>query len=302
MSLVLTHPTRHWSVTVGSGVGFIAYAATSLLWSPEPIQGAALLLGLWISFLVGYAARREVWLALWFFYSLFLLYNLALMAAQRFGFAIDLWSYDGTWGLYGNPNLLGCALAIGLASALVYANWIMIPPLVWGLWLTQSRGAILGSSVALFICMRQKSKAAAFLIVAIGALAIALSAHGEADGLWQRLGIWQSTLSHLTIFGSGFASFGDSYWAFPLKINMGFARPLHAYNDFLELTFELGLGAILLWTFLIGVLSESKSEAKLILYTYGALALTFFPLYVWPIGPLVAATLGHLVRENNGCA
>lgn len=281
MTLALTSVARPRSVALGCGVAFTCYAAASLPMHP---QGAILLGALVGSFILGFVLRDLFWI--WVAFASFLAANLALHL------------YEDAWGVYGNPNYFGCALAIGLASALVYRLWAFLPVPLVGLWLTQSRGAILGASAALFIWLWPRYKVTAFALAALGLVAILGSSHSEAAGIWQRFGIWQDTLNHLTVFGSGWASFFDAYWDFQTKTNVGFARASHAYNDYLELIFELGIGAIFLWAFVIQVMSNSKSEAKLVIYTYGVMALTFFPLYVWPIGPLVAMTLGNLVRDE----
>lgn len=286
MHLALTIPKDRSWLAYGSGLAFICYAAASVLWVPKhTLESSVFLVTLVLAFWLGYFLRSMCWL--WVGFCSFLCINLAF----------HLW--EDAWGVYGNPNYFGCALAIGLASALAYRLWPFLPVLAGGLWLTQSRGAILGASAALFIWAWPKYKATAICLVGLGVVAILNSSHGQADGMWQRLGIWQDTLNHLTIWGAGWGSFYEAYWTFPIKTNMGFARAGHAYNDLLELTFELGLGVVLLWAFVIKIMSESTHETKLIIWTYLACALTFFPLYVWPIGPLVAATLGHLVKEQS---
>ena len=273
------------------GVAFAGYAAISSLWSPYNANW--FLLALVSAFGFGYFMRSMLWV--WYAYAAFLVLNVLVMLIPEgwFGFALP-------WGIYGNPNYFGCALAIGLASALAYRLWIAIPPLVLGVWLTQSRGALLGASAALFIWLWPRYKTTAFTLAAAGVIAILASQHSEANGAWQRLGIWQDTLNHLTIQGAGFGSFYDAYGAWPLHRNIGFARAEHAYNDYLELLFELGLATTLLWVFLIKVMSQSQHKVNLVIWTYLVLALTYFPLWVHPVGPLVACTLGHLVRESDG--
>lgn len=296
MTLTLAH--RRWSVVKGCGVGFTAYAAASLLMHPT-LVGAVMLGSLVVSFILGWAMREEVFTHTLKAFLLFLFFNVLLMLAQRTGYDIDLLGYDGTWGIYGNPNLLGCALAIGLASALAHRLWLYIPPIALGLWLTQSRGALLGASAALFIWLIPKYKTLAFSAAAFGLIAIMASPHGQADGTWQRFGIYQDTLNHLTVFGQGWGSFYDEYWRWPVHRNIGFARAEHAYNDYLELMFELGIGAVLLWAFVLSILSESRSPAKLIIYTYLVLALTYFALWVLPVGQLMALALGYAAKEEN---
>lgn len=292
MAQSLTIP-ESWSRIAlgGSGLAFICYAAASIRLLPGgQVEGSILLLALVLAFWAGYFLRDLFWI--WIIFGLFLVANVCASLIPMSWSGIQM-----PWGIYGNPNLLGCALALGLASALAYRLWIFIPPVLGGLWLTQSRGAILGASAALFIWLWPKYKTTAFTAAAFGLIAIIASQHGEAEGVWQRMGIYQDTLNHLTVFGSGWGSFFDEYWAWPIHRNIGFARASHAYNDYLEIILELGVGAIFLFIFALEVMRNARGEAKLIIYAYGVMALTFFPLYVWPIGPLVAATLGNLSRE-----
>ena len=270
------------------GVGFALYAAVTI----RDWWGLATFSSLLVSFAIGYFIRetRNVWIA----YCIFLVANLALILASAFD-QVDFF-VDVTNGVYGNPNYLGCALALGVAAALGYRMIWLAPPFLYAIWLTQSRTAMLGAGVALAGWAWRSYKTTAFTFVAAALIGILLSSHGESS-IWQRVGIWQDTLNHLTIFGQGFGSFYEAYWAFPVHTNIGFLRAGHAYNDYLELIFELGIGSMLLWIFIARVLSTEDTRLHLILYTYFALALTYFPLFVWPIGQLVAFTLGHLTKE-----
>lgn len=286
---------REWPVAYYCGVAFICYAAVSLLWaSGNKVEVFSFLLSIVLSFLLGYFLQSLQ--GIWIGFSVFLCLNVLLVILYK----LDLtpWGWSLPWGIYGNPNLLGCTLAIGLASALAYRLWIFIPPPAIGLWLTQSRGAILGASAALFLWTWPRSRFWAIILLNLGVLAVFLSSHNQAEGIFVRLGIWQDTLSHLTVLGSGLGSFYDAYWTWPVHRNVGFERAGHTYNDFLELTFELGFGAIFLWFFLIKVMSDSRNEVKLVVWTYLAVALTFYALWVPPIGQLVALSLGHMTRRG----
>lgn len=274
-------------LTSACGVGFVLYAAaSSYLFQGDHLNASILLASLVFAFWLGYFLpflSRYIWIA----FCLYLCYNLFLH-----------WR-DDAWGVYGNPNMLGCALALGLASTLAYRLWLFVPPLAVGLWLTQSRGAILGASAAGFIWLWKKDWFVALLSAVAAACTLYWVGVGRDASMWQRLGIWQDTLNHLTFFGSGWGSFYEAYWAFPIKTNVGIARTPHAYNDFLELMFELGIGALLLWVFVINIFFGSQSRDKLMVSCYFFLALTYFPLWVEPVGQLVALSLGHLASERD---
>ncbi len=203
------------------------------------------------------------------------------------------------WGLFGNPNYLGCALALGLAGAVVYRLWLFVPFLIGGVLYTGSRSALLGCATIALVSLWRYSRAlaiAAVLLCAVAALAVS---SGRDNSLYARIGIWNDTVNNASLHGSGFGSFAAAYSQFPVHVSptehMTGVRAAHAYNDFLEIGFEFGLGAITLWM-LIGLSLESPARDRLILFTYFAMALTFFPLWVPLVGQLVAMTLGHLAR------
>src|SRR5689334_16530622 len=116
------------------GGGFVAYAATSLLWSPGDWRLGLAWLG---SFVLCFLLGTRLWSLdrVWLLYNLFLLWNLILIP----------WLPYGVWG---NPNYLGCALALGIAGALVHQQPWYLPPLAVGLLYTGSRGAIAAATAA----------------------------------------------------------------------------------------------------------------------------------------------------------
>ena len=258
---------------------FLTYAlATS-----HSLYSAIYLATLAVAFVIGYRDRLEM-LRVGLGYCV--LASLAILPAIAFE---------------ANPNYIGCVLALGLAIAIAYRIWVFIPIAIGGLAYSQSRGAILAAGVAIFIVIWQDYKVLA-IALAVGVfflLAEIIHGSGGADSILARLGIWQDTLNHLTIFGSGFGSFADAYPGFSFHTNMTETRASHAYNDFLELVFELGIGVIPLW-FLITFAFESEDwQAKLVLTTFGVLSLTYFPFYISILGHAFALTLGRLVANPS---
>jgi hypothetical protein len=75
-------------------------------------------------------------------------------------------------------------------------------------------------------------------------------------------------------------------------------RPEHAYNDPLQLLYELGAGALLLFAVVILAL-EAPCAERLILLCFLEQSLFFFPLAL-PISAFFAAvTLGFLARQRD---
>jgi len=242
------------------------------------------ILGAWLK------SVHQVWLVV----SWIALANTAMALVEWYGFGLD------TYGLAGNPNYLGCLLALCLATAIGYQRWLFAFAFAGATLWTQSRGAILAGGLACFIGLWHRYRATGFILALLAILASLRLKGGPIDGsLYTRLGIWQDTVNHLTVFGSGFGSFSASYATFAVKTNMFSFTTDHVYNDFLELIFDLGLGSIPLWV-LIAISFEGRNwPDRLVCLTFGTLSLTYFPL--WFLGPLFTLSLGHLsqTKEEN---
>lgn len=275
-----------------TGVAFLAYASVSLLWSTQPLVGAMHLVSLVLAFISGYFVKDLSNLVL--VYLGFLAINLLLV------FYPENDMLNLSFGIFGNPNYLGCALALGLAAAYVYVQWWFLPIGFAGLVYSQSRGAIIAVVGAAILALPWKAKS---IVIACGLFAFALSgsAHRGSDSIAARLGVWESTITNLTFFGHGYGSFADWYQALPVKINMTLTIPQHAYNDYFELLSDIGIGTIPLWIFLIYLLAQAGRQ-RLILQTFLLLSLTFYPLYLLGLGQLFALVAGHSTRKeaNHG--
>ncbi|MBZ5616226.1 MAG: hypothetical protein LAO23_19635 [Acidobacteriia bacterium] len=278
-------------------IAFLAYAGASLAWSPGDVPwAAALLLSLALAYGLGLWLRDLYWL--WFGYCVVLAANVPIAIAFK---AFGLSDLSGIQGLFGNPNYLACALAMGVAGALSYRLWWYLPFGVVGLLLCQSRGAMLAAGVVGMLALWSRFRATAMIV---GLLSIYALLHFtetksgyEASAVLQRLGIWQDTMNHFTIFGRGFGSFSTAYAAWPVHTNMTLILPQHAYNDAVELIFDLGIGAIPLW-FAVAVALEG-SGPRLPLVAFLILSLAFFPFFISPVGQFLALTLGHLTRRER---
>lgn len=276
-------------VTIAFGAAFAAYAAASLLWSTDPLWGGAWIAALAAGWPLAFVRPRPLWLA----FVVFIIASLIVSWASA-----DLIP----WGPFGNPNYFGCAIALALAGALAYnlAPWFTIPFLFAGLFYCQSRGALIGAAFAAFLwTWRRVSPFSAIAIAIVAFAAVHELGLGRGDAFAQRLGIWHDVSEHLSIFGVGAGSFYDAYWAFPIHTNATLVHATHAYNDFLELIFLFGIGTIPLWFFLAGTLPASTSEARLVFWTFCVLGLSFFPLFIFPLNTLLAATLARALMENR---
>ncbi len=275
-----------------SGLLFLAWAGLSLLWSPAPLEGGVLLALLALGYTLGQwcGDLRRVWSPFCIAASL----NLPIAFTQWW-----LW-WDGGdyrwYGLAGSSGRLGCVMAICFAAALAYRIWWFLPVGVFGLLYSGSRNAMLAAGVACMLTLWRDYRATAMCLALLSALA-ALALRDDAGASFlSRLGVWQDTLNHLTLWGHGFGSFAEEYAKWPTHTGQ-YQLALHAYNDFLEQIFDLGLGAAFAWVAVIAAWERHSPPDKLIIVTFGILALGFFPL--WCVGPAFALSLGHLAAQGE---
>lgn len=278
------------------GLAFIGYALASLAWAASINQGALANLGLWVvAFLVGLYARSLYWV--YVALTVILAVNVGVASMQWLDLGFQRYMIQNPAGLFGNSNYLACVLAVGLAAALAERLYWFLSIGALGLWLTSSRTAIAASGIALLTWLWPRSKYAVMTVAPLTIVAVIAVTGTRADSISPRLGVWQDALNHLTFFGSGFGTFQAAYDSFAFRTNMTEFRAAHAYNDYLELVFELGIGTILLWILLGFALERAIETERLVLIAFLVLALTYFPLQI--VGPLVAMALGHSLAERK---
>lgn len=268
---------------------WLVYAAASLQWT----TGSPALLSLWlVSLPVAYCIGavvdvRRVWLAF------FVLIVLSTCFALYQWYAWDFYAY----GLAGNQNYMGCAIAIAIAAAISFDMLWFLPIGAFGLWWCLSRGAIVASAVAIIVGLWRRFPVASVALVFLCAL-VFLEAPPRDGSMFQRLGVWYDTLLHVKPWGWGYGSFQTAYASWPIHTNMVLSIAPHAYNDYLEMLLELGLGTV---PFVIGVIlcAEGRGPSRLVLLTFVLLSLTYFPLSVPILGQLFAFTLGHLAASRE---
>lgn len=257
------------------GAVFVAWAGASLLWSKTvPVYPALYLTALIGAFLAGRilspSGLRLSWIVLLGIYTC----------------ALPFYSFLG-------PNALGAVSAVAFGAALAFELWLFVPVAVLGLALSMSRGAILAAGIVSIAALWRQSRFAAYLAF-LCLIAITFGLKNDLDSsLFTRLGLWQDTLNHLTLFGHGFGSFYDTNRGFEVHTNFTLAMPVHAYNDYLELISDLGIGAIPLWVLIALSIDGVRYREGLILLAFAVLSLSFFPFYIPILGQLFALTLGQ---------
>lgn len=298
--------TEHWL-----GAAWLAWAALSLLWSMGPYEGAEQLARLWFLagiFVIGAALPdlRPVIVGL----GLGFCVNSALAVAQMFGFA-GIPSLGGIAGLFARNNYLGEPAALVLVALVPLA---LAEPRLWWLAagvapsvvLSGSRGAWLAIAVAATAWIWTRSKLAAIILVmAVGLTGFLAFERGLAGPaitrqFWssteERLLIWRSTAEGLTFTGSGLGSFRARFPSHAPDFNFIETRPGHAHNDFLEMVYELGPGALLYVAMLLLLLCGPLGAEKLVLIAFMAEGSFGFPLHFPVTAAFAALAAGRLSR------
>jgi hypothetical protein len=272
----------HWL-----GLLFLSYASLSLLWSPH----GALDLLQWFA------------LAGVFMWSASLKDIKAIVIGSVLGlivsdviaiFGIDIFKLtDKPAGLFVNSNVFAETSGMILILLLTYKLWRYLPVVIPGL-LVSSRAVVLGLSMTFLVWAWRKSKVAAISISALGLVVV--SVIGHMSSIDARLGIWQDTISGLTLFGHGLGSFEYLFPLYSKHMDMSIMRPVEAHNDILQLIFELGIGVIPLLAIIFKLLKVNDTHVYAIIFfiVVGCFA---FPLHMPITAFMVALVAGQLARN-----
>lgn len=267
------------------GLGFLAFAALGLLWAPNLWDGlyALWLVLLWaLSFRLGSATASPA--NLYRGLAIGLSVSSVLAIFQWFGYStIPTANGSNIAGLLFNRTVLGATTALVILGLISERLWLYIPMLLPGLILSGSRGGWLILMVGLLARMH--------ILIALGltlACALALSfVPDSSDAL--RLQIWGVTLRGLTLFGHGPGSFTSLYFpAGPALIH-----PEFVHNDYLQLWFEFGVGALVPIAILTVAIAWSRSPIPI---AFACLAAFYFPLWT-PLTAFIGCfVVGHALR------
>lgn len=276
-------------------IAFVAYAAVSMTWSPgDNLSATIFLVSLTAAFAAGRFVNNLRWL--WIAAILWATANVAVALSQELGFRWIDYGTSRPGGLYGNSNVFAAVIAISLAAALAYRIYLFVPIGVFGLLISESRTAVLAFGATLLLILWRHYRPVA-LIALLLTIAFAVNVPRDGASTLARMGIWQDTLNNLTIFGSGWGSYFEAYWSWPRHTNMTLIRAQHAYNDILEIIFELGIASVFLWIIIILAVEKSTREELTVFTCFAILSITYFPFFIMPIGQLFAMMLGHISRR-----
>lgn len=194
-------------------------------------------------------------------------------------------------GLHYNPIMQGMILSV-IAMALASEGlWLWCLPLLPGILLSQSRGALFVSVAGAMLCkVRQPLLALCFGLATVLYVTLQWSSHDV-----ERMQIWSATFHNLSWLGAGTGSFTDLWIAYP-----GFvSHPEFVHNDFLQLLYEHGVGSI----FLLAILAAALALPNLRSWPPAA-AIAIFSCFTFPLySPITAFALalcaGHASADRS---
>lgn len=286
----LLGPAHAW------GGALVLWAALSALWSVSPLDTASELWH-WLVLSVLFMASSQyrdpelilsgVVIAL----SASLLVAMAQMLGQH---PVMFVPNAEPSGLFLNRNVMGevAACALVWAAAVTVTSepraWALIPVPLLLVLITGSRGALLacmfGGLYLLWSSGRRLWIAPIVLSFLVGALLITCFKDPDLQSVLARLDIWSLALGNLTLLGRGLETFGTLA-----------PRYEFVHNDFIQLVFELGPGALLaagLFRCALRAGHYSRAEGAALASLLGA-SLVSYPLH-HPMGAALVAVLAGL--------
>lgn len=275
LSVILPLGLWRGTSTVGHKLflAFIAYALLGLAWS---INLYTAVWGLWVVFIWALSYHwgtlcedlRPFWRGL----AVGLFVSVGVAFAQTLDLAPVESSNSNPAGLFFNSALFGVILGLTLCGLLAHRLWWYMPPLALGIILSGSRGGIV--IFAIGALARFGGLLAVGAAVVVGAVSLA-AFYDPADA--QRLQIWGVTLRALSAVGNGPGSFLDVYYVNHATLSL--IRPEFVHNDYLQLAYEYGPGALALAGILGMALRQSSHPDWPVLIAFCVAACFFFPLY-----------------------
>ena len=284
--------TAHWL-----GLTFLLYAFASLAWAPVWQQGV---FDLWLlcilagAFCLGSTRNvDDVYIGLAFGIGVSTVIAIFQLAGWT---SIEQLHKPG--GLFYNPGVFGeVAALITVALFAIRIFWPMvftIPAIV----MSGSRIAILACAfVALFRIKPKYVLALVIPLLVVVTYAKYVPTHW-LDGVKERVVIWQNTMDGLTPIGRGAGSFVIDYPAFASRGDVATSRPENAHNDYLEMAFEFGIGALPLLGIIILALDNQMRE-RFILVAFLFIAVFSFPRSNPVEGFIGAMAMGSLCGNRR---
>jgi O-antigen ligase len=171
----------------------------------------------------------------------------------------------------GSPVLLGPVLAIGIACALARRHFQLLILMVPALYLTGTRGAMLGACAAAFVLSPARLR---WILAAAGGAVLALHprAHAVASDVG-RVEIWRiawDIFKSRPIFGVGPGVFGEAFRAhispaYVIVRGSSLAAADHAHNELLQVLATTGIVGAIGYLVVAGGMLAMAIESRLLL-------------------------------------
>lgn len=281
--LVMT--SLHWL-----GLTFVAYAALSLIWAVNYYDSIG---GLWyvliwaLCFWFGSLQTnlQDVWKGL----AIGLSVSSIIAILQALGYQ-PVVAYEGNPGLFYNTTVLGALCGLVILALILHKLWFYIPLLLPGLYLAHSRG---GFAVLIIGLLAKYTHWVTVVIVTLGVAAFMFYYPSPSDLV--RIHIWKVAIAAIKPFGWGTGTFVDVFFVH----NHNVLHPEFAHNDYLQVAFEYGLGALAIYGVWGMALSRISEIEWPVIVAISALATFYFPLYC-PVAAFITCVVsGYLLRRYD---
>lgn len=273
------------------GLLFMFYAAAHSLYTPA---ANAAMYGLWLVLIMG--------LCVWFGTTMKdarKLYK-GLAAGAALSSAVSVFQYLGydvvatmtptPAGIYVNGVQQGAVLALIVVALASERLWLWALPLMPGIYLSHSRGALLALAVGLLGCYVRRLWV--FAVLGIAGAFYLLTPLNPSDQL--RIAIWSMAWHNLTLFGWG----PGVFFTIIMQQESGPLFPEYAHNDALQLLFEYGVGALLPFAVFAYALSRTDAKEWPVVLAFVVAGCYSMPLFMPVASFLALAAVGRIIRSN----
>ncbi len=287
---------RSGPITIFHGlwVLFLAYATVHAGFTPDPYFSV---FGLWLVWIMT--------LCLWFGTTLSSLQEIrdlyaglalgaavssAVSIAQHFGFDIVQRVSAPPAGLYVNSIQQGTVLALIVVALLTEGMWRWTLPLLPGIALSGSRGALVVLAVGVLALFIRRARLLGG-VVAATATYLLLVPLSPSDSL--RMVIWNAAWQGLTFWGWG----PGVFYTVMIPQPGGWILPEHAHNDALQLAFEYGIGALLAFAVFGFALWRTRAREWPVVVAFLAAGCFSMPLWMPVASFLALVAVGRILRD-----
>ncbi len=296
--LLLQKVKMDWTWSLG--IAFLAYATLSVLWAPIWQQA---IWDLWLTYVLAFCfvlgATRDPRL-LWVGMACALGVSDVVAIFQKLDYH-PLFATPGWYqaGVFVNPDMFGetaALVSIGLIASRTYWPLLLtLPPIYF----TQSRTVYVAYTVVIAYAMweRWRWKAAVPCLLVLLATASYVTSRYQSS-IQERIAIWEDTIDGITLTGRGAGSFFILYPEFARRTDTMHTRPEDPHNEFLNLAFEYGAGALPLLALLALGFTAAGPE-RYILVAFLTIAFFSFPTRIPTEGMVGLVALGRLCRYRN---